>query len=116
MNGKEKCSAKTRIFPRKVLLAFLIAGAIIAVGWGTVYAYERTSASYSTSIDALTAGGGETASASFREADGAVGQGAFFGEATSASYREQSGVVQAWGGPDPVTAAQHWADYEQADK
>jgi hypothetical protein len=115
MNGNEK-QAKIWGIPRKVFYSFLTVCAILLVGWGAAYAVDRASASFTVNIDALTAGGGEASSTSFREVDAAVGQGAFFGEATSTNFREQSGVVQAWEVEDVHTAARHWRDYNQADK
>lgn len=63
---------------------------------GTAHAVSRSSTSYSMSLDAQTAGGGAAASASYRQADSAVGE-AVGGLAAGASRSAQAGVVQAWG-------------------
>ena len=55
------------------------------------FAWFRASANYGTAPDAVTEGGGRSASASHTAVQQAVGQPAGF--SASASYRNQAGVV-----------------------
>ena len=68
---------------------------VLLTGPGTAFAVARSSASYSVTLDAVTAGGGAGASSTYRQPASAIGE-AVTGFAASSGHRVQAGVVQAW--------------------
>ena len=77
--------------------------------WGIAGAVQRLSPGYAVSIDSLNAGGGNSASTSYRQADSAVGQESVCGLAVGASFQSHAGVIQPW--VSVSTAANTWNLY-----
>ena len=78
---------------------FLVAAVVSAVGAGTAMAAGGDSVNFAMTIDAVTSGGGRSASASYHESDSAIGEAAY-GFSAGGAHNNQAGVVQAWGDVD----------------
>ena len=86
----------------------LLTGAVLAAALGVAAAAVRSGTSHAITLDAVTAAGGASQSASYRQTICVVGQAGECGALASASYRNQAGLVQYWtpGTPssgDPAT-------------
>ena len=96
--------------PSSALIRVLVRVAVISVFlWGIAGAVQRISPAYTVWIDSLNAGGGVSASTSYRQADSAVGQESVCGLATSASFQNHAGVIQPWA--NARAAADTWNLY-----
>lgn len=80
--------------PKGVMLVALCI--VWAVCLNIALANARTSTSWTMTMDATTVGGGSSTSATFREADSAIGTEVPAGSESSVTYRNQAGAIQAW--------------------
>lgn len=96
--------------PSSALIRVMMRVALISVFlWSIAGAVQRLSPGYAVWIDSLNAGGGVSASTSYRQADSAVGQESVCGLAASASFLNHAGVIQPWVGAR--SAADAWNLY-----
>ena len=107
MRVTKKCLGTTRGVQVRLVVALMVL-ALLATGLLTAYAVVRSSASYAISIDATTAAGGASDSASYQEPDSGMGESIASGPCTSASYKERAGVVMPWA---EAPAVEHWEQY-----
>ena len=77
---------------------------------GIAGAVQRLSPGYAVWIDSLNAGGGSSASASYRQVDSAVGQESVCGLMASAGFQNHAGVIQPW--VSVHNAADNWNLYD----
>ena len=97
--------------PSSTLIRAVVGVVLIsAFLWGIAGAVQRLSPGYAVSIDSLNAGGGNSASTSYRQADSAVGQESVCGLAVGASFQNHAGVIQPW--VSVHTAADTWNLYD----
>jgi len=83
--------------PSSTVIRVMVGVILISVFlWGIAGAVQRLSPGYAVSIDSMNAGGGISASASYRQADSAVGQESVCGLAVGASFQSHAGVIQPW--------------------
>jgi hypothetical protein len=94
----------TMLFRRMVVATLLL-----IIFWGVALASQRLGARYAVSIDALSNGGGHSASTSYRQVDSAIGQESACGPSVGTQYIILAGVVQPW----PIThaAVDAWNGY-----
>ena len=97
--------------PSSTLIRVVVGVVLIsAFLWGVAGAVQRLSPGYAVSIDSLNAGGGNSASTSYRQADSAVGQESVCGLAVGVSFQNHAGVIQPW--VSVHTAADTWNLYD----
>ena len=93
-----------RTHARPLLTGLLLAGLLLAAALGVATAAVRSGTSHAVTLDAVTAAGGASQSATYRQTVCAVGQAGECGALASASYRLNVGLIQYWGSGTPASA------------
>jgi hypothetical protein len=87
----------------------VLAGVLVLPAASAISDGVRASATYVMQFDAITAGGGENSSASYRQPESSLGENLPWAISTSASYSNQTGDV-LWGSFVPVTLSRFEAE------